>query len=112
MVFTLSTVEFNGNSIGTYGVSAGCRTLKLDSDCSQISGSTRNIKVDGVELRVSGGDSGKVIFVMSIPKFIPYENALTQGSKSIAKILQSKEIQILETKVKVMYGSGKVFGIH
>lgn len=107
---TPATVSFNGESVGTYSASTGCGTLKLDSDCSQMSGSTRNIKIDGTELRIAGGDAGKIIFIMSMPKFMPDENAITRGSKSIESFLQSKSIKVLETKV--MYGSGKVFGVH
>lgn len=103
-------VDFNGKSAGTYSTAAGCGTLMLDNDCSQMSGSTREIEIEGTKLRISGGDSGKIVFVMSLPKFMPDEQALSKGTKSIEQFLQSKNIQVMETKV--MYGSGKVFGVH
>jgi len=75
-----------------------------------MSGATKAIEIDGVELRVSGGNSGKVVFVMSKPKMLPDDAALSKGSKAIEELIQSKNIKVLETKV--MYGSGKVFGVH
>lgn len=107
---TPESVNFNGTEVGTYSAAAGCGTLLLDSDCSQMSGSTREIEIDGTKLRISGGDSGKIVFVMSMPKFMPDEPALSQGSKSIELLLESKNVNILRTKV--MYGSGKIFGVH
>ncbi|WP_419535605.1 hypothetical protein [Endozoicomonas sp.] len=107
---TPEVVDFNGKSAGTYSAAAGCGTLMLDNDCSQMSGSTREIEIEGTKLRISGGDSGKIVFVMSLPKFMPDEQALSKGTKSIEQFLQSKNIQVMETKV--MYGSGKVFGVH
>ena len=105
-----SKVAFNDKVVGTYSVAAGCGTLSLDQDCSQISGSTREIKINEIRLRVAGGDEGKNIFVMSMPKFSPDQEALKKGSKAIENFLRGKDIKIISTKV--MYGSGKVFGVH
>lgn len=107
---TPATVTFNGETVGTYGASAGCGTLMLDSDCSQMSGSTREIEINGIPLRIAGGKEGKIIFVMSMPKFMPDDKALTRGSLAIERLLKSKNVRIESTKV--MFGSGKVFGVH
>ena len=107
---TPESVTFNGRSVGTYGASAGCGTLMIDNDCSQMSGSTREIEIEGIQLRVAGGNNGKIVFLMSMPKFMPDKKALSEGSKAVERLLKSKGINISSTKV--MYGSGEVFGVH
>jgi|GEM_PF-1911091 len=107
---TPSAVNYNGKTVATYGTSAGCGTLLLKQDCSSLSGATRKIEIDGHPLRISGSDDGKIVFIMSMPKFLPDEQALNAGSNAIEAFLLSKEVAAVETKV--MYGSGKIFGIH
>ncbi|PCH61738.1 MAG: hypothetical protein COC19_04365 [SAR86 cluster bacterium] len=51
------------------------------------------------------------LYLLCLKKnFIPDEAALTKGSKAIEELLRSSRIDILSTKV--MYGSGRVFGVH
>lgn len=107
---TPSEVTYQGEQVGTFGPASGCGTLNLDSDCSQMSGATLAIEIDGTELRIAGGDSGKIVFVMSKPGMFPDEDALSTGAQAVRKFIRSKNIEVLETKV--MYGSGKVFGVH
>ena len=104
------SVMFNGESVKTFEASAGCGAMMLDTDCSQISGSTREIEIEGIKLRVCSGEKGKIRFVMSMSKFMPDEGALIKGSKAIEKLLKSKRVTIVSTKV--MYGSGTIFGVH
>ncbi len=102
-------VTFNNQTVGTYSTAAGCHTLQLKQDCSQLSGSTRNIEINGIKLRASGSEDGKIIFIMSKPKFIPDQLALKTGASEIEAFLTNNGISILGTKV--MYGSDRVFGV-
>lgn len=104
------SVVYRGMTVSTYSTAAGCGTLSLDQDCSQMSGSTRKIEIQGIPLRVSGSEDGKTIFVMSMPSFMPDEEALSNGTQALDDWFKEQEINI--TTTKVMYGSGKVFGVH
>lgn len=105
-----ASFEYNGKTLGTYSTAAGCGTLKLEQDCSQMTGATRNISIEGNDLRISGSENGKIVFVMSKPTFLPDEAALSKGTRDIEALLQARGLEILETKVVV--GSGTVFGVH
>ncbi|WP_444930772.1 hypothetical protein ACJJIF_03025 [Microbulbifer sp. SSSA002] len=109
-VSTPEQVSFNGEVVGTYGPAAGCGTLLLNQDCSQMSGAKRAIEIEGIPLRVAGGEEGKVVFIMSKPMFSPDEVALRNGAEAIKKLMESKGIEILTTKV--VYGNGITFGVH
>jgi len=104
------SVLYAGKMVGTFDITAGCETLSLDQDCSQMSGSTRNIEINGTKLRIAGSNDGKIIFLMSMSSFSTDESALDLGSKAIKAYLLEKGIKIISTKV--MYGAGKVYGIH
>lgn len=107
---TPPSIEYNKEIVGTYSTTAGCGTLSLDQDCSQMSGATRNIRIKDRDLRIAGSEDGKIVLVMSKPKFLPDEEVLKEGSQEIEKIFESRGLGILSTKV--IYGSGKVFGVH
>lgn len=109
-VSTPASYQYNGKVLGTYSTAAGCGTLKLEQDCSQVTGATRKITIDGTPLRISGSEDGKVVFVMSNSSFLPDEAALSKGAQTIEAFLGERGVDILETKV--MVGSGKVFGVH
>jgi hypothetical protein len=108
-VSTPDTVMFNGKSVGTYSASAGCSTLGLDQDCSMMSGATREIKIEGTALRVSGGNGGTTILVMSMPKFIPDQYAVRRGATQLEAFLRAKGIEIQE--IKVIYSNNTLFGV-
>ncbi|MFC6635056.1 hypothetical protein [Microbulbifer taiwanensis] len=105
-----SSVVYRGMTVETFSPAAGCGTLTLDQDCSQVSGATRKVEIHGINLRVSGGSAGKVVLVMSMPKFIPDEKSLEEGSKAIEALFKKEGVNIISTKV--IYGSGKIFGVH
>jgi hypothetical protein len=106
---TPDTVMFNGRSVGTYGPSAGCSTLGLDQDCSMMSGATREIEIEGTALRVSGGNRGRTILVMSMPKITPDQFAIKRGATQLEAFLRAKGIEIQETKV--IYANDILFGV-
>ena len=108
-VSTPDTVMFNGKSVGTYSASAGCSTLGLDQDCSAMSGATREIRIEGTALRVSGGNGGTTILAMSMPKFTPDEYAIRRGATQLEVFLRARGIEIQETKV--IYSNNTLFGV-
>ncbi|MCW8128568.1 hypothetical protein [Microbulbifer halophilus] len=105
-----SSVVYNDKTVGTYSTAAGCNTLHLEQDCSQMKGATRDIRINAIDLRIAGSQDGRTVFVMSQPKFLPDEEALKAGSKAIEDLLKNSDLDILNTRV--MYGSGRVFGVH
>lgn len=84
--------------------------MQLDTDCSAITGATKDISIDNIPLRIASGENGKVIFVMAASIFGTDESTLTQGASAIEKLLISKGIVI--TAIKVMYGGNDVYGVH
>lgn len=109
-VSTPKTVTFDNEVVSTFSVSAGCGSLSLDNDCSQMSGATKSITIDGIKLRISGGDSGKIVFVMSSSKLTPDQASLTLGAINVKKYLQTKGLNLITTKA--MYSNETLFGIH
>ena len=107
---TPPTAQYSGKTVGTFGVSAGCGTLVLDQDCSQMSGSTRKIEIAGIKLRAAGGNEGKVVFLMAAAKLSADEKTLLPGAKAVEEFLSSKGTIILETKV--MITNNVVLGVH
>ena len=108
-VSTPDTAMFNGEIVGTYSASAGCSTIGLDQDCSMSSGATREIVIEGTPLRVSGGNGGRTILVMSMPKFRPDQYAISRGATQLETYLGAKGIEIRETKV--IYSNNTLFGV-
>jgi hypothetical protein len=108
-VSTPDTAMFNGDIVGTYSASAGCSTIGLDQDCSMWSGATREIEIEGTALRVSGGDGGRTILVMSMPKSVPDRLAISRGATQLEAYLGAKGIEIRETKV--IYSNNTLFGV-
>jgi hypothetical protein len=106
---TPDTVMFNGQRVGTYGASAGCSTLGLDQDCSMMFGATRKIEIEGTALRVSGGDRGRTILIMSMPKFTSDQFAIKRGASQLEAFLRAKGIEIQDTKV--IYTNYTFFGV-
>lgn len=109
-VTTPSSISFDGEEVGTYKLSAGCKTLQLSQDCSELSGATKNIEIEGTALRISGSDDGSIIFIMSSHKFIPDEQEISDGAKKLKSYLADSNVKVLETKV--MYGNDVLFGVH
>ncbi|MCL2912787.1 hypothetical protein L2725_03140 [Shewanella corallii] len=107
---TPESVQFNGKTVGTYSVAAGCGTMKLDTDCSEMSGATRDIELDGTALRIAGGNNGQVVFIMSESMFSTDMKALRKASDKCEALFASKGIEVKDRKV--MYGSGDIYGVH
>jgi len=60
---TIVTDAQGNESLNTLGVS--CSTpYKLTQDCSNFSGATRTITLDGFEVNIAGSSDGKVVMVM------------------------------------------------
>ncbi|MDX2111919.1 MAG: hypothetical protein SFY80_16950 [Verrucomicrobiota bacterium] len=108
-ISTPKTALYNGKEVGTYSAAAGCSTLGLDEDCS-MSGCTRKIAIDGINLRIGGGKGGTVVFIMSMPTFIPDQPAIQRGGLAVQNYLESKGVHIIETKV--MYSNDTLAGVH
>jgi hypothetical protein len=109
-ISTPESVNFKGETVGTYSVAASCKTMMLDTDCSGFTGATKDISIDNVLLRVASGDNGKVIFIMPESSLSTNEPALKKGSGAIEQLLTSKGISIVSKKV--MFGGGEVYGVH
>lgn len=107
---TPESVNFNGETVGTYSVAASCSDMLLDTDCSGMTGATKDIELAGIKLRAAAGQSGKVVFIMSESSFSTDQTALQNGAKSLEKLFKDNGIQI-ESK-KVMFGGGDVYGVH
>ncbi|WP_025820085.1 hypothetical protein [Shewanella marina] len=109
-ISTPASISFKGKTVNTYSVAASCKDMQLDTDCSAITGATKDISIDNIPLRIASGENGKVIFVMAASIFGTDESTLTQGASAIEKLLISKGIVI--TAIKVMYGGNDVYGVH
>lgn len=109
-ISTPESVNFEGETVGTYSVAASCKTMMLDTDCSEFSGATKDISIDNVVLRVASGNNGQVIFIMPESILSTNEPALKKGADAIEQLLTSKGISIVNKKV--MLGGGEVYGVH
>ncbi|GBL06309.1 hypothetical protein [Glaciecola sp. KUL10] len=107
---TPAFVKYNGKNVATYSIAAGCGTLMLQEDCSQISGATRKVRISGINLKIAGGEEGKLVFIMAMAKFSADESTLIPGAKAIEEYLLEKNISVTETKV--MYADGRTYGVH
>lgn len=108
-VSTPTTAEYLGKQVPAISMTQGCDDLGLDQDCSGLSGGTRLIEIEGTILRMAGGQGGQVVFLMSKPKMIPDQQAIRTGGKAVEAFLQSKGINVVETKV--MYSNSTLGGV-
>ena len=109
-ISTPESVNFNGETVGTFSVAANWSDMSLNTDCSGLTGATNEIELDGIKFRAASGQSGKVIFIMSESSFSTDQAALKNGAKSLEKLSNINGIQII-TK-KVMFGGNDVYGVH
>jgi len=107
---TPTVISFNEKSVGIYNPAASCVGLLLNQDCSKLTGATRHIEIDTIELRIAGSADGRVLLVMSKPTLTPDETALTDGVAAIKKFLLRKAIRPVATKL--IYGDNTILGYH
>ena len=95
------TVNYNGHLVTTVSpLSADCDTpYAMDEDCGSIMGAKRVIEIDGVRVRIAGGEEGSAVMIMADSNLSLRGEDINRAAIAIEDMLTEKGFTLLETIV-------------